>query len=62
MGSYLPIINLILLLTQSITLFSLNRLVLPRYSENDKTNNKNISTPQLIIKHSITDSPSLEQF
>lgn len=54
MGSHLPNSFLIVFLKKSIMLFSLNRFVLPKYSEKARSKIKSNSTPQLTIKHSIT--------
>jgi hypothetical protein len=54
MGSHLPNIRLIVFLVKSIIVFSLNRFVLPKYSEPAKSRIKINSTPQFRSKHSIT--------
>jgi hypothetical protein len=62
MGSYLPSIRFIVFLVKSIILFSLNRFVLPRYSEKLRSKIKINSTPQFNNKHSITYSSLEVQF
>ena len=54
MGSYLPKSFLIVFFVKSITVFSLNRLVFPKYSEPARSRIKINSTPQFSNKHSIT--------
>ena len=54
MGSHLPNIRLIIFLVKSNILFSLNRFVLPKYSEPARSRIKINSTPQFKSKHSIT--------
>lgn len=54
MGSHLPSIRLIIFLVKSNILFSLNRLVFPKYSEPARSRIKINSTPQFKSKHSIT--------
>lgn len=54
MGSHLPNIFLIVFLVKSIIVFSLNLLVLPKYSEPARSRIKINSTPQFRSKHSIT--------
>lgn len=54
MGSYLPKSFLIVFFVKSIIVFSLNRLVLPKYSEPARSRIKNNSTPQFNTRHSIT--------
>ena len=54
MGSHLPSIRLIVFLVRSNILFSLNFLVLPKYSEPARSRIKINSTPQFSNRHSIT--------
>jgi hypothetical protein len=54
MGSHLPNIRLIVFLVKSIIVFSLNRFVLPKYSEPARSKIRINSTPQFSNRHSIT--------
>jgi hypothetical protein len=59
MGSHLPRIFLSVSIVKSMTEFSLNLLVLPKYSEKLRSTANTTVAPQLTSKHSITYNPSL---